>query len=265
MKNIGEIYGEPNLAPNPGAGDVFASEQTEIECHAFANRVLAPDQHLELASAQVPIIRKSTVSLDAERQAGIDVVKNREACGVNMAARGLNAQSASAGVAGEQIANVRVDPGPVGERLSSDEREPVVGQSGAELMVGISSRKLDVQAGGQCGNAGALDLLVEVPLHSQVCVARAGGSLSSQDAKDREIWGIDIELQVVRQAVVEFIVGGVLPDAGVLMLQSVKFIEELKVPLSALGDRRVIRVEGELGHERRRNAERTGQRQDCCR
>ena len=44
-------------------------------------------------------------------------------------------------------------------------------------------------------------------------------------------------------AIVEFVVGGVLPEIRILrMLEGVEFIEELKVPLPPLGDRGVIRV-----------------------
>lgn len=66
VQNIGEIHREPYLAANPWARDVFASEHTEIQSHAVTNRVLAPYQSLQLASAQVPITRETAVHLAAQ-------------------------------------------------------------------------------------------------------------------------------------------------------------------------------------------------------
>jgi hypothetical protein len=47
--NIGKIHGQPNLDADPWARIVFSLEQTEIEIHAIAKRVLSAHQDLELA------------------------------------------------------------------------------------------------------------------------------------------------------------------------------------------------------------------------
>src|SRR5438132_11432343 len=97
---------------------------------------------------------------------------------------------------------------------------------------------------------------MEVPLHSHVRVTHACGGLGSQSPKDDEVGSIHIQLQVVGQTVVEFEVGGVLPQTRVLrMLESVKFIEELKVPLPSLGNQRVVRVERQLSRQPLRGPE----------
>ena len=148
------------------AGDVLASEQSEIHAHASANRKLAADHGLQLAPAQAAPIGESTVKLDAEREARVEIVEGREAAGVNMAVAGLNAERTHASVTRKQIAEVGVDAGFAGERLLRNQGEPVVDQSRAELLAGISSGKLEVQTGGQRGNRGVRGCFVEVPQFS---------------------------------------------------------------------------------------------------
>jgi len=67
---------------------------------------------------------------------------------------------------------------------------------------------------------------------------------------DGEIRRVHIQLQVVRQAIVEFEIGGILPEIRVLKLESVIFIKELEVPLSRLRDLGVIGIEGQLSMQR---------------
>ena len=56
----------------------------------------------------------------------------------------------------------------------------------------------------------------------------------------------------MRQAVVEFVVGGVLPEVRKLrLLQSVELVKELEVQFSLFGDCGVIGVERKLGKKRR--------------
>src|SRR5262244_3402236 len=94
---------------------------------------------------------------------------------------------------------------------------------------------------------GVLRRLVKIPFHSQICVAHTVGSPDSSSTKDGKIGSVNIKLQVVRQAVVQFVVGSILPKIRKLrMLKGVEFVEELEVPFSLLGHPRIICVERQL-------------------
>jgi hypothetical protein len=123
--NIGKIDREPDLAADAWACNVFASEQADSKTHAVAERVLSADQDLELASARIPVIAKPAVTFTTQRQPGREVVQDRKAAGVHMAARGCNPQHARAGITGEQVAYVASNPGLAGNGLLRDEVEPV--------------------------------------------------------------------------------------------------------------------------------------------
>jgi hypothetical protein len=127
VQNIGEVHGEPNLDADSWARYIFASEQPEIKSHAAAKRPLPPYESLELASAEIPVTGKSPVKLTAQRQPGREVVQDRESAGINMPARSLNPQYASAGVASEQEADVPIDPGLVRKGFLASQVEPIVG------------------------------------------------------------------------------------------------------------------------------------------
>jgi hypothetical protein len=99
--NIGKIDREPDLAADAWACNVFASEQAESKTHTVAERVLSAYHDLELASAQIPVIAKPAVKLTTQRQPGREVVQDRKAAGVHMAARGCNPQHARAGITRE--------------------------------------------------------------------------------------------------------------------------------------------------------------------
>src|SRR5262249_6680071 len=87
----------------------------------------------------------------------------------------------------------------------------------------------------------------EVPFHSQICVTLTGRILYYRGSINRKIRSVDVQLEVVRQAAVEFEIGCILAEVRVLRrLQSIKFIEELKVKPSRFGDCRIVRVEGQL-------------------
>jgi hypothetical protein len=119
------------------------------------------------------------------------------------------------------------------------------------LLVGVPGRKLDIQTGSHSRKVRILGLFVEVPLHAEVGIARARRSWSLQRPDDGEVGRVHIQFQVVWKAVVELVVGGVLTEVRILLLlQSVKFIEKLEVPLSPLGDIGIIRVKGQLSDER---------------
>lgn len=100
---------------------------------------------------------------------------------------------------------------------------------------------------------------MEVSLDAQVGVSCAAGRLVSCSSVDGEIGRIHINFKVVGEAIVEFEVRGILPQVGYLKLKSVIFIEELEVPLSALGDPSVIGIKGQLRMERPTDAEHAGQ------
>jgi hypothetical protein len=58
-----------------------------------------------------------------------------------------------------------------------------------------------------------------------------------EGSKQCQVGSLDIELKIVRQAVIQFEVRGVLSDGWVLkMLESIDFIEEFEAPLSLIGD-----------------------------
>src|SRR5215472_2365495 len=103
-----------------------------------------------------------------------------------MSTCGLNSQHAGAGIPGEQEPNIDIDSCFVGERLLSDQIEPIVGEPGAELLASVAGGKFDIQAGCQSWNMGVLRRFVKIPLHSQIGVAHAVGGLGPSSAKERE-------------------------------------------------------------------------------
>jgi hypothetical protein len=94
---------------------------------------------------------------------------------------------------------------------------------------------------------------MELPLNSEVDVPGANGTLRSRRAKNGEVRIIHIQLQVEWEAVVQFVVRGVLAEIRILKLEKVELVEELKVPLPPLGYCGVIGIEGELSQRRRRD------------
>src|SRR5438270_9038601 len=96
---------------------------------------------------------------------------------------------------------------------------------------------------------------MEVPLYTEIEVANTGGSCGrdGEGAKNCEIWRIQIDLEVMGQAVVELIVGGVLPEIRKLLaLKKVVLIKELEVELAFLRDCGIVGVERQLSCERGR-------------
>ena len=177
-----------------------------------------------------------------------------------MAVRGLNSENSSARVAREQVAEISIDPGFIGKGFLSDEIEPIVCQSRAELLARIPSRKLHVKTDAESREPRVLCLLVEVPFDAQVEIACAAGTWNRQSASNGQIRSVDVNLQVVRQAVVQLVVSGVLAEIRILgMLKAIVLIEEFKVPLALLSDGRIIRVKGQLGRQGTRDADRAKQ------
>jgi len=127
MQKVGEIDGEPDLAAEPRARNIFAPEHAEIESHAVANCVLTANQSLELASAQIPVIGKSSIKLAAERQPGSEVVQDRETSREDVPPCALDAHRTGAGVTSEQITEVHIHPGLIRKGFLRYQVEPVVG------------------------------------------------------------------------------------------------------------------------------------------
>ena len=71
----GRVHRKPNLRSHSGTPNVLASKQAEVESHACANGVLSPNQHLELASTQIPIGGEAPVHLAAQREPRSNVVQ----------------------------------------------------------------------------------------------------------------------------------------------------------------------------------------------
>jgi hypothetical protein len=85
--------------------------------------------------------------------------------------------------------------------------------------------------------------------------------LVSRGALDGEVGRIYIQFQIVRQAIVEFEIGGVLPNVRVLKLQGIVLIEELEVPFPSFGDPGVIGIKRQLSVLLLAEAEHTDQRE----
>src|SRR5258708_29426523 len=96
--------------------------------------------------------------------------------------------------------------------------------------------------------------LEEVRLQPEVGVADAGVRTGRglQGSKNGKVGSVDVDLEIVRQPVIQAVIGGVLPEVRVQrMLKRVNLIEEFKVPLSPVCDRRIVCVERLLSAKRR--------------
>lgn len=152
------------LASEPGAGDVAAAEERESYTHELGELVCASRKRLQLVFAKATVGTDRGIELGAESEAGGEVMLQREATGVNVAASGLDTEDAGAGVAGEQKSEVGVEPRFVRDRFLRDGIEPVVSESRAKFLAGIAGWKFNVETCGEVGSAqGALGL-VEIPL-----------------------------------------------------------------------------------------------------
>src|SRR5215813_1029144 len=116
-ENIRKIHREPHLCTNSGARDVLATKYAEIKTHAMPKQVLPSGQDLELTPAQICVFRIPTIDLRAERQPGSEVVQNRYASRINVAACVLYSQHTGAGISGKQIAQIPVHSGPIRKGL----------------------------------------------------------------------------------------------------------------------------------------------------
>src|SRR5665213_652526 len=102
---------------------------------------------------------------------------------------------------------------------------------------------------------------MKAPLDSQVRIPQTAGRLVSTGATDSEIRYVEVQLQIVRQTVVQFEIGRILAQIRVLKLKGVVLIEKLKMPLSTIGHASVVGIERQLRMERLACGERTRQRQ----
>ena len=96
---------------------------------------------------------------------------------------------------------------------------------------------------------------MEFPFDFQVGVAIAERVRCSDGAIDPEIRCFHIRLQVERESVTQFEIGGVLTETWILELENIVFVEKLEMPFALIGDAGAIRVEGQLGEDGRWNTE----------
>ncbi len=101
---------------------------------AIAKRVLAAGHGLKLTFAQIIVLRIAAIELASEREPAVEIVQQRKAAGINLAAGVLDSKHAGTGVAGEQDAQVSGDSGLFRNGLLPDEVEPIVSQSRSELL-----------------------------------------------------------------------------------------------------------------------------------
>jgi len=99
MQNGREIHSEAELATDPWARSILTSQQCEGETHAPPNGVHAPNQALQLTSAEPVVVRNTAICLSPKSQPRIEVVQEEKPPSVNMATCGLNPDNTSAGVA----------------------------------------------------------------------------------------------------------------------------------------------------------------------
>jgi len=144
-KDRRKVYGKPELTADSGTRLVFSAEQPEGEAEAIANLVVATDQSLKLCPSQAGSISDSTIAFDPERQPRIEIMQQRQATRVHMAAPGLNSDRPGAGVTRKQETEVRVHTRFFGEWLLRNSVQPVVGQPGTQPILFVTSRKLDIQ------------------------------------------------------------------------------------------------------------------------
>jgi hypothetical protein len=128
-----------------------------------------------------------------------------------------------------------------------DEVEPVVMQSGSELLAWVSRWKLDIETGCKSWESGASRFVSKRFLDAQVSVSKTLGRRIPFSPVNGEIGEVHIDLKAMRQAIVELEVRCVLSAIGVLKLEAVILIEELQMVFSGFRHRRVIGVEGQLG------------------
>ena len=75
MHNGRKIHGEAELTADPRAGCIFTSQHGEGETHAPVNCVRAPDQALQLASAEPIVVRNAAINLTPKGKPRIEGVQ----------------------------------------------------------------------------------------------------------------------------------------------------------------------------------------------
>jgi len=143
----GEVDFESDLAADFGAGDVATAKDGEGDGDGFGELIPASAEALYLIFTQATIAGGCSVDLGSEAQAAIEVVHEGEASGEDVAARGLHAKDAGAGVAGEELSEVGNQAGLVGEGLLGNGVQPVVSFPGAEFLFYVARGEFDVEAG----------------------------------------------------------------------------------------------------------------------
>src|SRR5215831_6005330 len=124
--HVRKIHGKAGLKADQWARDVLAAQSAETQAQALPNLILPPDQRLELGLAQISILGISSINLGAERQSGVDPAQNGEPSSKNMSPRRVYPDYARAGVSGEQVPKIHVDPGLVRQRFLRNPIKPVI-------------------------------------------------------------------------------------------------------------------------------------------
>jgi len=120
-------------------------------------------------------------------------------------------------------------------------------QSGPKLLACVSSWELDVKTGCESWDSRTGRFVPKRLLNSQVGVSKPLRRSVPFSLVNGEIWKVHIDLEAIREAIVELEVRCILSSIGVLKLEAVILIEELEMALFEFSDGCVIGIERELG------------------
>ena len=169
-----------------------------------------------------------------------------------MAARGLNSEDASAGVAGEKVSEVESETGLVGKGLLQNCVEPVVGETGTKPLGLVAGGKFRIEARGEGRDSARSGGFREVPLDAHVGITIPGGVRRAGCAVDGEIRDIEVEFDVMRKSVVHFEVCRVLAEVRKLRrLKTVELVVDFEVKGALVGDVGVVSIKRHLREQRR--------------
>ena len=247
-----KVHFVSKLTADSGTGDVGSAKSSEGEAHAVVDGVRTARECLELIFAETIVVGHSAVKLCAEGQAGCEVVLQREPAGVDVAARGLNSEDASAGVAGKKVSEVESETGLVGKGLLQNRVEPVVGEAGTEPLGLVAGGKFRIEARGEGRDSARSGGFREVPLDAHVGITIPGGVRRAGCAVDGEIRDIEVEFDVMRKSVVHFEVCRVLAEVRKLRrLKTVELVVDFEVKGALVGDVGVVGIKRHLREQRR--------------
>src|SRR5215467_8002856 len=115
----------------------------------------------------------------------------------------------------------------------------------------ISGREFNIEAGRQGGKMRSCFCFMKIPLDPQVGVAHTVGTGSPIGAEDGKKWCIQVKLQLVWQAKIQFVISGILTKIWILrVLKNIELVKEFEVPLAFLRYRRVVCIKRQLRRQR---------------